>query len=437
MSSRLRLPVNIRIKMKEDFLHYLWKFQKFSNKNLITTNNESILVEKVGEHNLNSGPDFFNSKLSINHQLWAGNVEIHLKSSDWFAHRHEEDFAYDNVILHVVWEHDGEVYRKDNSVIPTLELKGIVDKNVLENYRKLTSKQQQWIPCENEFATVDDFVFENWLERLYLERLEQKSALIKTELKESKNDWEGLLFRLLCKNFGLKVNGEPFYSLAKSIDFSIIKKCSSDFKKLEALLFGQSGLLEDEKEDSYFESLKFEYDYLKHKYKLSNSNVLIPKYFRLRPPNFPTIRLSQLASLYHQKHSLFSEIVKANSLNEFCKLFDVSASEYWNTHYNFGVASTKRKKRLTNKFIDLLLINTVIPLLFSYGEEIGKDNSEALLKLASTIASEENSIIKKFNKLRSSSENSLQSQALLQLKNEYCNKKRCLQCAIGNAILKH
>ena len=423
--------------MKEDFLHYVWKFQKFSTQNLNTSEGDSIIIEKVGDHNHNSGPDFFNSKLSINHQLWAGNVEIHIKSSDWFAHRHEEDAAYDNVILHVVWEHDGEVFRKDNSVIPTLELKGVVDKNVLDNYRKLTSKQQQWIPCENEFATSDNFVFENWLERLYLERLEQKSAIIKTELKASKNDWEGLLFRLLCKNFGLKVNGDSFFSLAKSLDFTIVKKCGADTKKMEALLFGQAGLLEEQKEDSYFESLKLEYDYLKHKYKLSNSNVLVPKYFRLRPPNFPTIRLSQLASLYHQKQSLFSELLKVNSLNEYYELFDISASEYWNTHYNFGVESSKRKKKLTKKFIDLLLINTVIPLLFSYGKEIGKENSEALLKLASTITSEENSIIEKFNELRLSSKNSLQSQALLQLKNEYCTKKRCLQCAIGNAILKH
>jgi len=337
----------------------------------------------------------------------------------------------------VVWEHDGDVFRKDNSVIPTLELKGIVDKNVLDNYRKLTTKKQQWIPCENEFTTIDDFVFNNWLERLYLERLENKSIIFETELKNSKNDWEGLLFRLLCKNFGLKVNGASFYSVAKSLDFSIIKKCSSDTKKLEALLFGQAGLLEEQKEDPYFESLKLEYDYLKHKYKLSNINVLFPKYFRLRPPNFPTIRLSQLASLYFQKQSLFSEIVKAKTMEDFYQLFDVSASNYWNSHYNFGVASSKRKKRLTKKFIDLLLINTVFPLLFSYGKALGKDNSEVLLKLASTIASEENNIIKKFNDLRISSKNSLQSQALLQLKNEYCTKKRCLQCAIGNAILKH
>lgn len=421
--------------MKEDFLHYVWKFQKFSSKDLKSTNNESILIEKVGGHNLNSGPDFFNSKLSINQQLWAGNVEIHLKSSDWFAHHHEEDAAYDNVILHVVWEDDGEVFRRDNSVIPTLELKEIVDKDILKNYHKLFSKKQQWIPCENEFASVDSFVFENWLERLYLERLQQKSVVINSELKATKNHWESVLFRMLCKNFGLKVNGDSFCSLSSSFDFSVVKKCV-DSETLEALLFGQAGFFEEPKEDAYFETQKLKYDFLKQKFNLKNTGVLIPKYFRLRPPNFPTIRLSQLAVLYKKQASLFSEIVKAKSLQDYYNLFDVSATEYWDSHYNFGVKSVKRKKKLTKKFIDLLLINTIIPMLFSYGKGMGKDNSEELLQLASTITSEENSIIKKFNELRPSSKNSLQSQALLQLKNEYCSKKQCLKCAIGNAILK-
>ncbi len=421
--------------MKEDFLHYLWKFQKFSTRHLKTVLNETITVEKVGEHNLNSGPDFFNSQVSVNQQLWAGNVEIHIKSSDWYAHHHEEDTAYDNVILHVVWEHDGDVFRKDNSVIPTLELKGIVDKNVLENYRKLTSKQQQWIPCENDFAQVDSFVFENWLERLYLERLQQKSILIETELKASNNHWEAVLFTLLSKNFGLKVNSESFYSISKSFDFSIIKK-SNDLKLLEALFFGQAGFFEEPKEDSYFDDLKRKHEFLKHKFQLTNTTVVFPKYFRLRPPNFPTIRLSQLAVLYSDKPSLFSEIIKANSLDDYYKIFTLSASEYWDTHYNFGVDSVRRQKKLTKKFIDLLLINTVIPVLFSYEKVMGKDTSEDLLQLATGISVEENSIIKKYNQLRSSSKNSLQSQALLQLKNEYCTKKQCLQCAIGNAILK-
>lgn len=421
--------------MKEDFLHYVWKFQKFSTQHLKTVLNKTIAVKKVGEHNLNSGPDFFNAQISINQQLWAGNVEIHIKSSDWYAHYHEEDIAYDNVILHVVWENDVEVFRKDNSTIPTLEIKSIVAKNILDNYRKLTTTKQRWIPCENSFAEVPSFVYENWLERLYLERLQQKSILIETELKASNNHWEHVLFILLSKNFGLKVNGDSFYSIAKSVAYSVLKKCN-DPETIEALLFGQAGLLEEQKEDAYSKTMSKKYEFLKNKFQLHNNSVVFPKYFRLRPPNFPTIRLSQLAVLYSEKSVLFSELVNAKSLDDYYRIFNVSASEYWDSHYNFGVTSAKRNKKLTKKFIDLLLINTVIPVLFSYGKVMGTAISEELLKIASTISSEENSIIKKFDQLRPSAKNSLQSQALLQLKNEYCNKKKCLQCAIGNVILK-
>lgn len=422
--------------MTEDFLHYVWKFQKFSTNNLSTTNGESIIVEKVGAHNLNSGPDFFNTKVSINNQLWAGNVEIHLKSSDWYAHYHENDEAYDNVLLHVVWEYDVEVFRKDNSVIPTLELKTIVPEKLLHNYKKLTTKKLQWIPCDKDFSKVDDFTFDNWLESLYVERLKQKSILIEEELKKSNNHWESVLYKLLCKNFGLKVNGESFYSIANSISYNLIAK-SKYAITFEALLLGQAGLLEQKIEDSYFKDLKENYTFLKHKHQLDNSQVITSKYFRLRPPNFPTIRLSQFANLYNKNPSLFSSIIKINSQLEMYDFFDVSAGEYWDSHYNFGVSSFNRKKKLTKPFIDLLLINTIIPVLFSYGKYMGFDNSEKLLQIAATITSERNSIINKFNQLRPSSKNSLHSQALLQLKNEYCNKKKCLQCVIGNSILNN
>ena len=422
--------------MTEDFLHYVWKFQKFSTNRLVTTNDESIVVEKVGAHNFNSGPDFFNAQVSINNQLWAGNVEVHLKSSDWYAHHHENDEAYDNVLLHVVWEFDVEVFRKDNSVIPTLELKTIVPEKLLQNYKILTAKKQEWIPCERDFSKVDDFIYDNWLESLYVERLKQKSALIEEELRKSNNHWESVLYKLLCKNFGLKVNGESFYSVANSIDYNLIAK-SKNTITFEALLLGQAGLLEQKNEDSYYNNLKENYTFLKHKYQLDNSQIIASKYFRLRPSNFPTIRLSQFSNLYQKTPSLFSKIVKMKSTKEMYDLFNVSASEYWDSHYNFGVLSFNRKKKLTKPFIDLLLINTIIPILFAYGKQISFNNSEELLKIAAFIPSEKNSVINNFNLLRSTVKNSLQSQALLQLKNEYCNKKKCLQCVIGNSILNH
>lgn len=422
--------------MNEDFLHYVWKFQKFSTTKFFTINSEEIKVLKVGEHNHNAGPDFFNSQVSINGQLWVGNVEIHLKSSDWYAHHHEKDSNYDNVILHVVWQHDTEIFRKDNTAIATLELKPFVDKLLLLKYKKLFSKKQKWINCENDFKNVNSFVLENWIDRLYLERLEQKSQLIETVLKNTNSHWEAVLFRLLCKNFGLKVNSEAFYSVASSFDFSLIKKCSKDDLDLEALFYGQAGLLETKKEDAYFISLYTQYAYLKHKYKLNNSSVIVPKYFRLRPPNFPTIRLSQLAVLYAEKQSLFSEIIKAKNISDIYSMFTVSASVYWDKHYNFGVSSSKRKKKLTKKFIDLLLINTIIPIKFSYAKSLGKDISEEIISLTTSIIKEDNTIIKKFVELSPFVKNAMQSQALLQLKNEYCNTHKCLQCAIGNSILK-
>ena len=223
--------------MQEDFLHYIWKHKKFQINELSAITGEAIIIKTVGQHNQNSGPDFFNAQLSIDEQLWAGNVEIHVKSSDWFLHHHEQDKAYDNVILHVVWEHDTDVFRKDHTVIPTLELKDFISRDVLNNYENLFARPNKWINCEHDFASINDFVLSNWLERLYLERLERKAKTIELLLEESKNDWEAVLFRMLAKNFGLKVNGDSFFSLAKSIDFSILRKSQYKRQTIEALFF--------------------------------------------------------------------------------------------------------------------------------------------------------------------------------------------------------
>ncbi len=421
--------------MNEDFLHYVWKFQKLETLHFYTTNQEKLHIITQGSHNCNSGPDFFNAQIEIDSQLWAGNVEIHIKCSDWYAHGHETDAAYDSVILHVVWEHDVFVFRKDGSEIPTFEIKKHIPKSTLAQYQKLFSKEKKWINCENDFKNIDLFILENWLERLYFERLEKKEEILLKELKDTQNHWESLLFRMLCKNFGLKVNGESFFSIAKSVDFSVIKKSSQEPEDLEALLLGQAGLLEEEKEDFYFETLKTKYVYLKHKFNLQNETVILPKYFRLRPPNFPTVRLSQFAMLYFQNTNLFSQIMTAEKIQDYYALFNVCASNYWDSHYNFGTSSATRKKRITKSFVDLLVINTIIPLKFCYARQQGKDDSEKLLKLASEISSEENTIVKKFNSLTTVSKNAYQSQALLQLKNEYCDKSKCLQCAVGNSLI--
>ena len=421
--------------MRENFLHYIWKHKLFDVVNLKTTNNESITLVSVGQHNHDSGPDFFNAQLRIGEQLWAGNVEIHVKSSDWYLHGHEKDTAYDNVVLHIVYEHNTEIYRRDNSAIPTLEIKNYISADIVYNYYSLFSKPKKWINCEQEFAEVDSFLIEHWLERLYIERLERKSKWIAELLQKSNNDWEATLFKLLAKNFGLKVNGDAFYSISKSIDFSIIRKVQYKQHELEALFFGQAGLLETDEQSAYFLKLVEDYKFLKQKYQLSNDQVLSLKFFRLRPRNFPTLRLSQLASLYSEHHNLFSKIISTHSLKGFYKLFKISTSVFWETHYTFKTESKPSLKILTKGFIDLLLINTIIPIKFCYAKQKGELIDEHILKLSRVIASEKNSIIDAFNALKKTSKSSLDSQALLQLKTEYCNQNKCLQCAVGNALI--
>ena len=421
--------------MQEDFLHYLWKHKKFNVTNLKTTNGKTIEIVSGGQHNHNAGPDFFTSQLKIDNQLWAGNVEIHVKASDWFVHNHENDKAYDNVILHVVWEHDTDIYRKDNTVIPTLQLKDVVSKEAQHNYQKLFSKTQKWINCENDFASVNDFTIQNWLERLYFERLERKSLDIAKLLKASSNNWEEVLFKMLSKNFGLKVNGDAFLSISNSFDFSVVRKLQSKVLGLEALFFGQAGLLEEDNQEVYYLELVKEYQFLKQKFSLSNLGVLPLHFFRLRPPNFPTIRLSQLAKVYHEQQNLFSKIMDVKSLDELHNLFTVSTSMFWETHFTFHKVSKQSKKIITKSFIDLLLINTIIPLKFSYAKNQGKVIDEEIIEIIQNITSEKNSIVEKFNSFKPIATSALQSQAILQLKNEYCNKNKCLQCSIGNAII--
>ena len=421
--------------MQEDFLHYIWKHKKIQINNLKTTAGEPILVSSVGQHNHNSGPDFFNARLKIGAQLWAGNVEIHIKSSDWFLHNHETDKAYDNVILHVVWEDDTEVFRKDNSVIPTLQLRDCIDVALYQNYQRLFAKQNKWINCENDFGLVDTFTLDNWLERLYFERLERKSHDIEALLKTSKNNWEAVLFKMLTKNFGLKVNGESFFSLAQSIDFSLVRKTQANPESLEALFFGQAGLLDQDLENAFYISLQKEYNFLKQKFSLNNTQVSPLQFFRLRPPNFPTIRISQLASLYNKHQNLFSKVIGTNQLEDFYELLEVSTSLFWETHYTFQKESKASKKTLSKSFIDLLLINTILPLKFSYAKQKGEEIDSDIIKIASAIASEKNNIIKAFNDLKKVSRSSLHSQALIQLKTEYCDKNRCLKCAVGHSLI--
>lgn len=421
--------------MKEDFLHHVWQFKKFDIANLKTTKGESIQILNSGQYLQLAGPDFFNAQLIIGNQKWAGNVEIHLKSSDWYVHNHEKDSNYDSVILHVVWEYDVPIFRKDDSEIPTLELKEYVAFTDLHKYQSLVS-QKSWIYCENEIGNVDDFIFKNWQERLFFERLERKSQLIFELAEISNHDWEAVLFCLLAKNFGLNTNGEMFYKIAKSIPFSVVRKESYSSESLEALLFGQANLLSQDFQDNYAKELQKSYNYLVLKYQLHEKVFGLVEFFKHRPDNFPTIRLAQLANLYFHQKNLFSLVMNGTSINELYQIFNVGVSQYWETHYNFDKNSSKKMKKLSKSFIDLLVINTIIPLRFAYARSQQKEITQELIDLAILIPAEKNAILEKFYSFGVNSQNAYESQSLLQLKKNYCDNKKCLDCAIGHFIVK-
>lgn len=414
----------------------MWKNKLLLHDKLFTTQNEKVTIVNCGQSNDNSGPDFLNASLQIDQQLWYGNVEIHQKTSDWYAHEHETDTNYDAVILHVVYEDDVEVFMKNNKIIPTLELKGRIDEKLFQNYSSLISKKINWIACGNQISTIDSFIVNNWLERLFFERLEKKSESILILLKNVNNDYEAVLFQMLAKNFGLKVNGEAFLNLSTSFDFSVLRKVWFDELQLAALLFGQAGFLEEESEVSYFNELRNEYHYLKHKYSLNPIDKKYFQFFRIRPNNFPTIRIAQLIALYVKCHNLFSRLMEIKKPEEVYELLDVEVNIFWKTHYTFEKESKKSSKKLSKSFIDLLIINTIIPLKFVYCKSKNSLNENEILEMLESLHPEKNSIISNFEKLKVTIENSFKTQALLELYKGYCSKKRCLDCAIGNQLLK-
>lgn len=423
--------------MREDLLHFIWKYKKLQLENLKGSNNETIQILDVGSHNLLSGPDFFNAKVRIDEQLWAGTVEMHIRSSDWYAHNHEKDPNYQNVVLHVVWEDDCDVFRNDNTVVPTLVLRDYISSGLLKEYQELFSRKKRlFINCENGIGTTSDFVLQHWLEVLYFERLESKTNLVAQLLEVSNNDWERVFFILLSKNFGLKINGGSFFDIAKRLPFHVVRKIQGNTLQMESLLYGFAGFLEDPIiGDNYYGSLQKEYAFLKAKFHLPDPPQQRPEFFKLRPSNFPTIRLSQLANLYGLHQNLFSRVVNAKSVGEIYSVFKVTASEYWDNHYTFGKVSNKHSKKLTGRFVDLLIVNTVLPIKLSYAKHRGKEVQEEILDIISDLVSENNTVISRFRALNIQFPSAKESQAVIQLYNEYCTKNKCLQCAVGHQLL--
>lgn len=420
--------------MQEEFLHYLWKFRLFDNRELKTVEGESVDIIKCGEHNSDSGPDFFNAKIKIGKTLWAGNVEIHIRASDWEAHKHQHDKAYDNVILHVVYQADKELKRKNGETIPTLELKTRIPKHLYQKYLSFKSSSD-WTPCGTQIKNIDSFTLNHWLDRLLVERLERKSNPILASLRQNKNNWEETFYQFLARNFGLKVNSEPFELLARALPLSVLAKHKDNLLQLEALLFGTAGLLEKEFNDDYPRQLQKEFKFLKQKFKLKPMDASLWKFMRLHPPNFPTIRIAQFANLIFRSTHLFSKILETKNIASF---LECESSTYWLTHYRFDKLSPKRKKTLGNEAINNILINTIAPFIFVYGKQKNEETHiDSALELLEKTLPEKNSIISKWEELGVTAKSSYETQALLQLKNEYCTKKRCLECSIGAKLLHH
>lgn len=416
--------------MTERLLQFIWQFQYFNKNELTCGSGEVLRILFPGQYNSNQGPDFSNAKIRIGNTMWAGSIELHIQTSDWEKHRHHHDKNYNNVILHVVWEDDGTA-----NTIPVLELKSRVPKILLQRYEELMHAGS-FIPCEKNIHTAGELTWKSWKERLLVERLLRKSKMIEDYLHQNNHHWEETLWWLLARNFGMKVNAEAFEMIARSIPSKLLAKRFIECYQLEALLFGQAGLLAGRFEDEYASLLQQEYRFQKKGYALRH--VHAPLHFlRMRPGNFPTIRLAQLAMLLHKSRHLFSKIREAGSVNEIRQCFDITASDYWHDHYRFDETSVFKKKRTGAAMIDNIIINTVVPVVFAYGNYCNeqKYKDRALQWLEETEA-EINSITNGFAQLNIKSRDAYDSQALIELKNEYCNKKNCLDCRIGNNLLK-
>lgn len=423
--------------MTEEFLHYIWKFRLFKHKELYTGSGEKIEIIKTGEHNIDSGPDFFNAKIRIGDTLWAGNVEVHVNASDWTKHQHDNDKSYDNTILHVVGNNDKPIYRKNKILLPAFELSTQFDEQLYKNYLHFQSSKD-WVPCEKQVRNVDSFIVNSCLDKMLLERLERKTIAITQSLKLNRNNWEETFYQQLAKNFGFKINATPFELLAKSIPTACLAKHKNNLLQLEAMLFGQAGMLEQEMTDGYFIQLRNEYHFLKQKFNLKPIDNHLWKFLRLRPSNFPTIRISQFAGLIKQSSHLFSKIIETEDVKKLKTFLNVETSEYWSRHYVFGKDTAKRKKKLGDAAIDVIIINTIVPFLFVYGKQKGEEKYvDRSLRFLESIKGEKNSIIDKWESLGMAVDSAYATQALLQLKNEYCHHKRCLNCVIGNYLIKN
>ena len=418
----------------EQLLHYVWKHKIFPLKELKTTTGQQVEVIDTGLANTDTGPGFFNAKLKLDGVLWIGNIEIHERSSDWFKHGHHADAGYNSVILHIASEIDTEISRSNGERIPQIQL--ICPEAVRTNYKELL-ETDSYPPCYRIIPSLPPFTAHSWMTALQMERFEQKATLLNERLKRCQGNWEDAFFITLARNFGFGLNGDAFETWAHQLPFRAVDKHRNDLFQIEAIFFGQAGILEDSDGDGYYLRLKKEYTYLQHKFGLIPMDASLWRFLRLRPANFPHIRIAQLACLYHRAYGLLSRIMETETLQGVRDILKGGTSEYWLTHYTFGGSSPSRPKTLSNTSLDLLIINTVVTFLYAYG--LHKGNRVLCARAGSfleELKAENNYITRMWEQCGMKASNAADSQALIQLKKEYCDKKKCLYCRIGYEYLK-
>ncbi len=416
--------------IKEELLHHIWQHRLFGQHELRTVDGQPIEILKVGLLNSNAGPDFQNARIKVGATEWAGNVEIHIKSSDWLRHKHQYDANYSNIILHVVFEDD---LKEPLGKFPTLELKHLVSDQVLRRYENLDTSSDE-LPCGKLLFEVPELVRSAWFDSLLIGRLQRKSECMSQLVDECEGDLEQAFTVVVFRAFGMKVNAESFEQLAKRIRWKVLSKHQDNLFQLEALLFGTAGFLAEPKDD-YQKELKKEFDFLSHKYQLKPLDASVWKFLRLRPANFPTVRLAQLAALFQATGAFFKWFSNHQEID--LNLMMVEPSSYWKTHYNFGTDSKPKSKRIGKTMARNIIINAVAPFLFvTAHREVKPELQDHALNLLQQLEPESNVKVNVFAEQSLEVQNAAESQALIELKTHFCDHKKCLTCSIGANILK-
>ncbi|GGC47475.1 hypothetical protein GCM10011386_44510 [Parapedobacter defluvii] len=425
--------------LPEDLFHFIWKYRLFQTTQLVTVSKKALTILDTGCHNRDAGPDFIAARLRIGETEWAGNIEIHVRASEWDIHKHDRDRAYNNVILHVVYEYDKIICREDGTFPETLVLKPLIPSYILSKYRELMSGMY-WIPCEKLIHRVPDIHRSQWLSRLLIERLEQKVSAIYALLTQQRGSWEDTCYLWAARSFGFKVNTQAFEQLARILPQTILAKHKQDPQAIESLFFGQAGLLEEtEFSDVYPRKLQQEYRYLRQLYSLIPMDASIWKFLRTRPSNFPSIRIAQFAALCLRSAHLFSELIDAHDISKIKSLFtELPVNPYWKRHYRFDGLSSEHGCQLGSESVNNLLINMVSGILFAYGKYIGKETYlYRAIMLLESLGVEKNAVLTRFSAIGIKASQAAESQALLQMKSFYCDKKRCLECGMGLQLIKY